>query len=286
MSGECRVQNSGLMQKLKAVEDALRGFGRVLVAYSGGVDSTLLAKLARDILGKSNVLAVTADSPSLAREDLAQAIRLASELDLRHRVIPTREVRDPSYRANTTARCFFCKQELFQELEDVATSEDIPVIVYGAIADDLLAERPGQRAAVTFGVRAPLQEVGFSKREVRELARQLGLPNWNRPQNACLSSRIPHGLAVDEDKLRQVEEAEAFFRAEGFRQVRVRHLGAHARIEVEPDQVARFDDEALRQRAIAVLARIGFATIGVDRHGYRPGGADHALIDEIPLLAV
>ena len=262
-----------LAQKLNAVQETLRGFKRVLVAFSGGVDSTLLATLARQVLGKERVVSVTADSPSLAREDLAFAKQLAAELDLQHLVISTGEVSNPSYRANTEARCFFCKHELFEVLEDLARERQIPVVLYGAIGEDRIAERPGQRAALQFGVRAPLQEAAVSKGEVRELAQSIGLPNWDRPQNACLSSRIPHGMEVTEEKLRQVEAAERFVRAQGFRQVRVRHLGTRARIEVEPEAVPRFKDQGLRSKIECALRAMGFQEVFIDPVGYHPGGA-------------
>ncbi len=269
-----------LARKREAVERALQAFGRVIVAFSGGVDSTVLAKLARGTLGKANVLAVTADSASLAREDLAQAKRLAQELDLEHVVIATREVERPAYRANSEARCFVCKQELFEELEDLAVSRHIPVVLYGAIGDDRIEERPGQRAALQYGVRAPLQDAGLEKWEVRELARSLGLSNWDRPQNSCLSSRIPHGQAVTEEKLRQIEGAEAVLRSAGFRQVRVRHLGRRARIEVAPSDMGRFEDAGFRREIAAKLLALGFDVVSVDRAGYRSGGADVQLVDE------
>ena len=256
------------------------------MAFSGGVDSTLLAKLARDVLGRPQALAVTADSPSLACEDLAEAVRLAGQLDLDHLVIATAEVDNASYRANTEARCFFCKHELFEELDALVAARKIPVVLYGAIGDDRMAERPGQRAALQHRVQAPLQDAGLEKWEIRELAKALGLSNWDRPQNACLSSRIPHGEAVTVEKLRQIESAEAFLRAQAFRHVRVRHLGRHARIEVGADEVRRFSDPALCREVAVRFEALGFETAGVDRAGYRAGGADRPGVDEVLLSAI
>ncbi len=275
-----------LIEKRHAVEAILQQLGHVLIAFSGGVDSTLLAKLARDALGKERAVAVTADSPSLAREDLAEAQRLARVLDLDHLVIATRELEDPAYRHNSPARCYACKRELFEELEVLAQARAIPAVLYGAITDDMREVRPGHRAATERGVRAPLQEAGFEKWEVRELAKQLSLPNWDRPQNACLSSRIPHGLEVTEEKLSQVERAEALLRAQGFYQVRVRHLGAHARIEVGAEEVARFNQPALCLDIAQAFSQLGFETVGVDRRGYRAGGADRPDVDEVSLTSI
>ena len=277
------MTEGSLAQKLQAVQETLQGFDEVIVAYSGGVDSTLLAALARDSLGRERVLAVTADSPSLAREDLADAVQTAQRLNLAHLVVQTHELSDPTYQANTPARCYACKHELFRSLEILAKARGIPVILYGAIGDDQLAERPGQQAALQHHVRAPLQEAGFSKSDVRELARRFGLPNWDRPQNACLASRIPHGREVTEEVLRQVEAAEAFLRRQGFRQVRVRHLGASARIEVEARDIARFEEGGLRRAVVDVFGQLGFSSVTVDRTGYRSGGADHHPEDLLPL---
>ena len=170
-----------------------------------------------------------------------------------------------------------CKQSLVTELEALAKGRGIPVVLYGAIGDDDPSERPGQRAAADCGVRAPLQEAGVEKWEVREAARLIRLPNWDRPQNACLSSRIPHGAEVTYDKLGQIERAEAFLYSQGFRQVRVRHLGAQARVEVEPDAVSRFGDDALRHDMERELRELGFSSVIIDPAGYRPGGADTAV---------
>ena len=272
--------------KRRAAENILRSFDRVIVAFSGGVDSTLLAKLARDLLGKPNALAVTADSPSMARDELDASRHLAVSLDLEHLVIATTEVNRQEYQANTGARCFFCKQTLFEALEGLAAAQGRCAVLYGAIADDALRARPGHRAALQHGVRAPLQEAGLEKWEIRELAQALGLPNWDKPQNACLSSRIPHGEPVTEGKLRQIELGERFLREQGFRQIRVRHLGTHARIEVGTGEVGRFNDAALRVAVEQQFERIGFETVGVDRFGYREGGADHMLVDEVSLSAI
>jgi uncharacterized protein len=260
-----------LRDKVEQARRLVAGHRRVIVAFSGGVDSTLVLKLARDVLGKEAVLAVTADSPSIARADLEAAKRLARELDVGHRVVAPEELAREAY---------WCKRELFEALQALAEREGYGAVLYGAIGDDVAAERPGQRAAAECSVHAPLQEAGLSKVEVRQLARELGLSNWDRPQNACLASRIPHGSEVSAGKLGQVEAAESFLRAEGFRQVRVRHLGTAARIEVEPDAVARFADARLRAATAAAFAQLGFARVGVRRSGYRPGSANESSPDE------
>jgi len=280
------MEHNELVSKLRQVEARLAGASHALVAFSGGVDSTLLLKLAVDMLGAHRVVAVTADSASLAREDLAEARELARTMGVEHVVVETAELDNPLYRANVGDRCYFCKQELFSRMADLARSRGMSQVMYGAIGADRADERPGQRAAAEQGVVAPLQEAGLSKADVRELARSFGLPNWDRPQNACLSSRIPHGEAVTPAKLSQVEAAEAALRREGFRQVRVRHLDGHARIEVDPEDVGRFRDAALRARVARALEAVGFSSVAVSRSGYQPGGANRGAADEVPLEAI
>ena len=213
-------------------------------------------------------------------------MRLASVLDLDHVVVSTAEVSAPAYQANTGSRCFICKQALFEALGQVARARGIAAVIYGVVADDALAQRPGHQAALRYAVRAPLREAGLTKPQVRRVARALGLPNWDKPQNACLSSRIPHGQEVTEAKLHVIEQAEGVLQAQGFRQVRVRHLGTHARIEVGPDEVARFQNAALRRAVERAFEQLGFETVGLDRDGYREGGADRAPADEVLLYAV
>ncbi len=260
---------SGLAEKRARLEEILRGLGRVLVAYSGGVDSSTLLAEAHRLLGHG-VCGVIAKSPSLAEAELQGALSLAAEHGIPVRVIQTQEMRRSAYRANGPDRCYHCKVELFEQLERLAGSEAWDALAYGAVTDDLGDVRPGMAAAERLRIRAPLLEAGFSKIEARLLARRLGLKVWDKPQSACLASRIPHGSVVTEGKLRQVELGEAALRERfGLRVLRLRHEGRRARIEADPAELGRLQEPAIKEAILAILGRLGFSEIEIDPRGYR-----------------
>jgi len=276
--------------KLDQLRDLLRGYGSCLIAYSGGVDSVFLAKVAYDVLGERS-LAVIADSPSLPRAEFQDALALGEQFGFPVRVVKTKEFNNADYLANPINRCYFCKHELFTELEPLARAEGFAVIAYGENASDVGDFRPGAQAAGEFQVRAPLKEAGLTKAEIRELSAQLGLPTADKPQMACLSSRIPYGEAVTPAKLSMIEHAEAVLRGLGFHDVRVRHheLGnlpetpppsdrdaqrprpSLARIEVGVAELPRLLTGELFPRIATELKQIGYAHVTLDLEGYRRG---------------
>jgi uncharacterized protein len=263
--------------KFHQLREMIRGFGSCLVAYSGGVDSVFLAKVAHDVLG-TKALAAIADSPSLPRRELAEALSIATQFGFAVRVVNTAEFANDQYLQNPTNRCYFCKHALFTELEPLARSEHFAVLAYGENASDLGDHRPGAQAAAEFQVRAPLKEVGLTKAEIRELSAKLGLPTADKPQLACLSSRIPTGERVTPEKLRMIEEAEYFLRDGGCFDVRVRHHelahGHLARIEIGSAEWPRLLADEFRQDLTDHLRSLGYAWVTVDLLGYRRGSTN------------
>ena len=268
---------ASLDAKTQFLQRTLGGLENAVVAYSGGVDSTFLAKMAFDALG-NHALAVTAVSPSLAQAERDDAARFAAQIGIRHEFIETREMDNPAYRANDSSRCFHCKAELFDRLREFVAERGVQHMLYGPVVDDLGDFRPGMAASRERGARAPLVEAGLRKAEVRELSRRLGLASWDKPAIACLSSRVAYGSQVTVEKLRQIEAGEALLRAEGFREMRVRHHGTIARIEVPESELGRFtQDSDGRQRIIQGLKALGFTYVTLDLQGFRSGAMNEAL---------
>ncbi len=259
-----------LRAKYESLSDDLRTRRRILIAFSGGCDSTFLLATARQLLGKESVLAVTAVSASLAERERRDAERLVAQLDVHHRFLNTEEVSNPSYQANPSNRCFFCKDELFGKLSPIALENNM-ALVDGFNASDRSDVRPGMVAAKQWKIVHPLDDADFSKLDIRVLSRWMQLPTWNKPASPCLSSRIPYGTAVTETILRQVEKAEDAVRSEGFRVVRVRHYGTEARIEVPLKDINRLTEPTLWQRVVLHVKRSGYDNVVADPSGFQTG---------------
>lgn len=270
--------------KRKALYSALRSAGRMMIAYSGGADSAYLSYAAHQALG-AEMLAVLADSPSLSRAHLRDAVEFAQAHRIPLRVIETNELEDPEYVRNDGSRCFHCKDELFRVMQQAGSPLGFSTVAYGMNADDVGEFRPGQRAAAEHRVLAPLAEAGLTKLEIRELARSAGLQVWDKPASACLSSRIAYGLPVTRETLERVEKAEDALFAMGFRQLRVRHHGDLARIEIAREELARMLSLALFEQASAALKRVGYKYVTLDMEGYRSGSMNAVLpVSQIVLL--
>jgi uncharacterized protein len=267
---------SAAERKERLLRDALASFESVVVAYSGGVDSAYVAYIANLTLG-AHALAVTAVSPSYPAHHRRLAIDIAGQFGFRHEIIHTAEIDRPEYRANPINRCYYCKHELYTALTRIAAGLGA-IVVDGNNADDRGDYRPGRQAAREFGVRSPLDAADLTKAEIRELSRRAGLPSWDEPASACLSSRIPYNNEVTGEKLRTIERAERAVRALGFRVFRVRHHDRAARLEIARDELARAFDPAIRARLVAGLREAGYCFVSLDLQGYRTGSLNEGLL--------
>ena len=266
-----------LTEKSRRIRTSIASYGSVIVAYSGGVDSALVAQLAHEILGPADALVVTAVSDSLAEYELQDAQSLADENGWNFREVQTNEMQDERYLRNDGSRCFFCKSELYTHLAAIADNEGFNVVANGANLDDTGDYRPGMKAAKNFQVRSPLLENDIGKEEVRALALELGLPNWDKPAQPCLSSRIPYGTHVSTDALKMIATAEKHLRQLGFRECRVRHYGDTARIEIPLQMFNRYNQSATKIEAESGIIAAGYSNVELDPKGLRSGNLNEAL---------
>jgi uncharacterized protein len=270
--------SDSLESKLAHLKELVREMQCVAVAYSGGVDSALLLRVAHECLGE-RVAALTAVSPSLPQHELREAQAIAAQIGAGHVLVESHEVEDPRYLANSPSRCYFCKINVYDQLLDYARANGYLALVDGTNLDDTADHRPGRQAALERGVRSPLQEAGLTKAEVRQLARRYGLPNWDKPAAACLSSRLPYGTPITIALLVQVEQAEAALRRLGFGQLRVRHHDQVARIEVDPADFQAI--LAAREQIVAALRQLGYTHITLDLAGFRSGSLNEGVVNRI-----
>jgi len=268
-----------LKRKLKKLKEILTKMESVLVAFSGGVDSAFVLKVAKDVLG-DKVLAITATSPVYPSEEIEQAKTLAQDLGVKHKIIESQELSNPKFFNNPKDRCYWCKRELFAELLNIARENNLKYVLDGTNFDDLDDFRPGMKAAGEFGIRSPLKEAMLTKEDIRSLSKRLGLPTWDKPSFACLASRFPYGMKITRGNLIKVNSAERFLKRFGITQVRVRHHDKIARIEVVEEDIPKLLEEKLRRQVISCLKKLGYSYVAVDLEGYRTGSMNEVLTED------
>jgi uncharacterized protein len=266
-------------KKFNRLKDRLKKMDRVIIAFSGGVDSAFLLKAA-SLSGLSEILAVTGSSESLSREELSFAKKFAGSLNIKHRTIVTEELRDMNYANNPPNRCYYCKKELFRKLKNIAVKENFPFVIDGTNADDARDWRPGRRASKEENVQSPLLDAGLIKKEIREVSRALGLSTWNKPATPCLSSRFPYGQKITAEALDNVGKAETFIRKFGVTELRVRNHSETARIEILPGEFPILMEDSARKDIIGFLKSLGFKYIALDLQGFRSGSSNEMLSNE------
>ncbi|MFL2759872.1 MAG: ATP-dependent sacrificial sulfur transferase LarE [Dehalococcoidia bacterium] len=271
-----QITEKSVEEKRQQLVNIINDMGSVIVAYSGGVDSAFLAAVAHEVLG-DKALSVTANSPSLAPSELEDAIALATDQEIHYEIIETKETEREDYQANNPDRCFFCKDELYSHLIKFADQRGYTVITNGTNVDDLGDYRPGLEAAKQYGVRSPLVEADLTKQDIRDLSKEMGLPTWDKPAQACLSSRIPYGTMVTVEALTRIAKAEHFLRSKGFKQLRVRHHETVARIEIEPKDFQALLDESVRNEITEYFKSIGYSYVTMDMNGFRSGSLNEIL---------